>query len=94
MTFFDRFTRLCFAMALGALAGLGVARVTAQTPPTAQPPPSCESQLAEARKVILQLRKDKAAAEWQLADALQETVKLQEAAKVPTPTPAPAQAGK
>jgi hypothetical protein len=59
--------------------------LSAQTP---APPVSVEVQLAQAQKVILQLRKDKAAAEWQAAEALERVLKCEESTKPPVPAPA------
>jgi septal ring factor EnvC (AmiA/AmiB activator) len=88
MTLFTRITRLVLCLAIGALLGSGAAFVYAQAVP---PPgaPSCEQQLDQAQRQIIQLRKANAQSDFQAAslqEALMDMQKKQaEVAHTPVP---------
>ena len=89
MKWVDRITFLIFVLALAALLGVLVASVFAQSVPPA-PALSCEQQLEQAQRTVLQLRKANAQSDFQAAslqEALMDLQKKQAEAAKATPEP-------
>lgn len=88
MRFFTAATRFIFWTMLTILAW-SIGYTWAQSPQPAPPAPSCEQQLHDAQRVILQLRKANAQSEFQNV-TLQERILQLETAPKAAAAPAPA----
>lgn len=91
MRLFTIITQTVFSAAVGALLAAAASLVYAQALPTPQAP-TCEVQLDAAQRVILQLRKQAAQAEFQNVTMQEQLMDIQKKEQAAKATPAPAKA--